>query len=78
MVICSIGFLEVWQGVQGAENGPRRETPARGPTRPWRTLSWLFLAELLPSRARLRFTRQNQYTTDGGNGLPRNRKMRIV
>jgi len=49
---------------KGQENGPRREAPARGPTRPWRTLAWLFLVGLRPRRARLRFTR-HQYCRNG-------------
>jgi hypothetical protein len=65
MVFCGIGFSRHGKVSKGQENGPRRETPTRGQTRPWRTLSWLFLVELLPSRARLRFARHNHYTTDG-------------
>jgi hypothetical protein len=63
------------------ENGPQRETPARGPTRPWRTLTWLFLAGLRPRRARLRFTRHNYYTTEGARRKPlgeNRRRMQVV
>lgn len=47
------------------KNGPRQDIPVRGPARPWRTLAWLFLARLLPSRARLRFTRHSNYSGVG-------------
>ena len=49
---------------KGQKNGPRREAPDRGPTRPWRTLTWLFLVGLRPRRARLRFTR-HKYCRNG-------------
>jgi hypothetical protein len=68
MVFCGIGFSRHGKVSKGQKNGPRRETPTRGPTRPWRTLSRLFLVGLRPRRARLRFTRQNHYTTDEVNG----------
>lgn len=58
MVFCGSGFSEGSQGVQGAKNGLQREIPTRGLTRPWRTLTWLFLVGLRPRRARLRFARQ--------------------
>ena len=67
MVFGGIGFSRHGKVSKGQENGPRREAPARGPTRPWRTLARLFLVGLRPRRARRRFTRQNHYRT--GNGL---------
>ena len=70
MVSCGSGFSEVWQGVQGEENGPRREAPARGPRRPWRTLTWLFLVGLRPRSARLRFTRHKYYRNEKGGLEP--------
>jgi hypothetical protein len=70
MVLCGVGFSEAWQGVQGAKNGPWRESPARGPARPWRTLTWLFLAGLRPRRARLRFTRQRHSRVEGAHETP--------
>jgi len=68
MVFCGSGFSRHGKVSKGQENGPRQETPARGPTRPWRTLPRLFLVGLRPRRARLRFTRQNHYTANGVNG----------
>ena len=57
MMLAASDFRRHGKVSKGQENGPRRRTPARGPTRPWRTLTWLFLAGLRPRRARLRFTR---------------------
>jgi hypothetical protein len=70
MMLAASDFRRHGKVSKGQENGPRRRTPAGGPTRPWRTLTWLFLVGLLPSRARLRFTKQNHYTTGGARPKP--------
>jgi len=72
-VRCGSGFSEGWQGVQGAKNGLWREAPARGLTRPWRTLAWLFLIGLRPRRARLRFTKHGHCRKEEVGGEPSKR-----
>jgi hypothetical protein len=61
---------------KGQQNGPRREIPVRGPTRLWRTLTWLFLAGLLPSRARLRFTKHYNYSVGAFQEIPERNQRR--
>jgi hypothetical protein len=61
MLFCGVGFSEAWQGVQGEKKKAPDEKAHRRPTRPWRTLAWLFLVGLRPRRARLRFTRRRYY-----------------
>ena len=70
MVLGGVGFSEAWQGVQGGreEKSPRRDSPVGGPTRPWRTLTRLFLVGLRPRRARLRFTGHRYYIEAKGLG----------
>ena len=65
MIMPASDFRRHCKMSKGQQKGPRREIPVRGPTRLWRTLTWLFLAGLLPSRARLRFTKYNHYRTEG-------------
>jgi hypothetical protein len=72
MVLCGLGFSEAWQGVQGErEEGPPTSKPAGGLTRPWRTLTWLFLAGLRPRRAQFRFTRQEYSIREVSGEKPR-------
>jgi hypothetical protein len=68
---CGVGFSEGWQGKR--MTGWRRDRPetkqARGDDpRAQRAhspaLTWLSLVRLLPSRARLRFTRRVDYSTE--------------
>ena len=60
----ALDFRRYGKVSKGQENGPWRKVPARGPTRPWRTLIWLFLVGLRPRSARLRFTRR-KYCRNG-------------
>jgi hypothetical protein len=66
MMFAASDFGRYGKVSKGQKNGPRRAIPVRGPTRLWRTLTWLFLAGLLPSRARLRFTRHYNCKARGG------------
>ena len=75
MALCGSGFSQAWQGCpRGKEMAPDGKLPpeARCAGAP---LTWLFLVGLLPSRARLRFTRQDHYRTARAGEKPeRNRR----
>jgi hypothetical protein len=64
--LAALDFRRHGKVSKGQENGLQREAPARGPTRPWRTLARLFLVGLRPRRARLRFTRHTYCRTAQG------------
>jgi len=70
MIMPASDFRRHCKMSKGQQKGPRREIPVRGPTRLWRTLTWLFLAGLLPSRARLRFTKHYNYSVGAFQEIP--------
>lgn len=65
MMFAALDFGRHGKVSNGYKNGARQDIPVRGPARPWRTLPWVFLAGVLPSRARLRFTRHSNYSDEG-------------
>lgn len=65
MTFAALDFGRHGKVSKGYKNGLRRNISVRGPMRAWRTLAWIFLAGVLPSRARLRFTRHSNYSGVG-------------